>query len=308
MQPRHYNKYSLYLTKKFGAPVARIPINAGFSCPNRDGTKSLDGCSFCDNRSFSPVAKTVVSPLEHLTASMARLKSRYTRFIAYLQPFSNTYGSVAQLRSVYEPLVSVPGVVGLSVGTRPDCLGPEIVDYLGDLASRTFVSVEIGLQSSHDATLSLVNRGHSYDDFVRAVTRVAAQGIDVVAHIILGLPGENADMMFETASRLAALPVTGVKIHQLMIIKGTEMEKMVGEGKAETLQLSGYARLLCGFLERLRPDQHIHRIMADSSEKNGLIAPLWSVDKNDSLRYLQKFMEEHGIVQGSGYKNVAIAV
>lgn len=294
----HYFNYSSYLKKRFGAPVARIPLNGGFSCPNRDGTKSTLGCAFCDNRAFSPVARGMVPPLEQLMQSIARLKKRYNVYVAYLQPFSNTYGPVARLKEVYEPLLKVPGVVGMSLGTRPDCLEPDTYDYLGELASRTFLSVELGLQSSHGATLSLVNRGHTYDEFVRAVRQLSGLGIETVAHVMLGLPGETPTMMFETASRLAALPVRGVKIHQLMIIKATAMERLYAEGKAEAQTLSEYAPLLAGFLERLRPDQHIHRIMADSREENGLIAPLWSADKNGSLAFIQKYMDENGVVQG----------
>jgi hypothetical protein len=297
---RHYTTYSSYLKNRFGAPVARVPVNAGFSCPNRDGTKSSAGCSFCDNRAFSPVAATALTPVDQLTASIARLKKRFTVFIAYLQPFSNTYGSVSRLQEIYEPLLQVSGVKGLCVGTRPDCIEPASYDYLGDLAGRTYLSVELGLQSSHDATLERINRGHSYADFADTVARLSIHGIETVAHVILGLPGETDAMMFETASRIAALPVSGVKIHQLMIIKNTPMEKMYRTGEAGALSLTDYAPLLCGFLARLRPDQHIHRLMSDSTGANGLIAPLWSADKNGSLAYLREYMEEHGVVQGSG--------
>lgn len=295
---RHYYSYSSYLKKRFGVPVARIPLYGGFSCPNRDGMKSGRGCTFCDNRAFSPVARDLLPPLEQLMQSIDRLKKRYGVFIAYLQPFSNTYGTIARLKEVYEPLLRVSGVVGLSVGTRPDCIDPDAYDYLGELATRTFLSVELGLQSSHEETLSLVNRGHTYDEFSRAAQRLSGLGIETVAHVMLGLPGETAAMMFETASRLASLPVRGVKIHQLMIIKGTAMEQMHAEGNIEPLTLSEYAPLLAGFLERLRPDQHIHRIMADSREEDGLIAPLWSADKNGSLAFVQMYMDKNDIVQG----------
>jgi uncharacterized protein len=243
----------------------------------------------------------MIPPVEQLKQSIARLKNRYRVFIAYLQPFSNTYGSLARLQSVYEPLLRVPGVAGLSLGTRPDCLEEDVYGYLGELASRTFLTVELGLQSSHDATLSLINRGHAYGDFVRAATRLAELGIENAAHVIIGLPGETPAMIFETASRLAALPITGVKIHQLMIIKGSAMEKMHDEGKVKALTIAAYAPLLCGFLERLRPDQRVHRIMADSREANGLLAPLWSADKNGSLAFIRKYMDENGVRQGRLY-------
>ncbi len=300
----HYNSYSACLKERFGIPVLKLPINAGFSCPNRDGTKSLRGCAFCDNRAFSPVAGTTTPPLEQLQTAIHRAAGRRQAFIAYLQPFSNTYGNVERLRTVYEPLIRVSGVVGLAVGTRPDCLSDPVYEYLGDLAGRTFLSVELGLQSSHDTTLSLINRGHTFDAFAAPVRRLASMNIDTVAHVILGLPGESPEMMFETAARCAALPVTGIKIHQLMIIKGTPMEGMFTEGKVEAVSIEKYAPVLCGFIERLRPDQHIHRIMSDITTAGAtglLIAPEWSAHKQSSLKFLHDYMDANNVVQGSKY-------
>jgi radical SAM protein (TIGR01212 family) len=296
---RHYNAYSAYLKKRFHQPVLKLPVNAGFTCPNRDGTKSLRGCAFCDNRAFSPVAGAIASPLEQLRGSMRRAAGRYKAFIAYLQPFSNTYGDAARLRSVYEPLVKEEGVVGLSIGTRPDCLSDEVCGCLGDLAGRTCLCVELGLQSSHDATLELINRGHTFNDFAAAVLKLAAMNIETAAHVILGLPGESAAMMFETAVRCAGLPLNGVKIHQLMIIKGTPMERMFEQGTARALPIEEYAPLVCGFLERLRPDQLIHRIMSDSRRENGLLAPEWSAHKQTSMRFLYDYMDKNSVSQGS---------
>jgi radical SAM protein (TIGR01212 family) len=299
---QHYYSYSSYLKKRFGVPVAKIPINGGFSCPNRDGVKSRSGCAFCDNRAFSPVADSTLFPLDQLKAGIARSQGRFTSFIAYLQPFSNTYGSVERLRAVYEPLIAIPGIVGLSVGTRPDCLAEEAYEYLGELAGRTYLSVELGLQSAHDSTLSFVNRGHSFQEFSHAVERLSRIGIECVAHVMVGLPGENAAMIFETAHRLAGLPVTGVKIHQLMVIQGTRMEQMLAEGSVAPLEIADYAVLLSGFLERLRPDQHIHRIMADTRKEFGLIAPEWSAHKKDSMAFLSSYLESNRIVQGGEFR------
>jgi uncharacterized protein len=298
---RHYNTYSAYLKKRFKKPVLKLPVNGGFNCPNRDGTKSTWGCAFCDNRSFSPVANAAASPVEQLRESMRRASGRYTAFIAYLQPYSNTYGDAAHLRVVYEPLVKEEGVVGLSIGTRPDCLSDAVCSYLRELACRTYCCVEIGLQSSHDATLMLINRGHTYGEFVKAVERLAAMNIETAAHVILGLPGESEEMMFETAARCAGLPISGVKIHQLMVIRGTPMERLFADGRARAPSLEEYAPLLCGFLERLRPDQHIHRIMSDSTIENGLLAPEWSAHKQTSLRLLHEYMDKNSIAQGSKY-------
>jgi radical SAM protein (TIGR01212 family) len=298
---RHYNTYSAFLKKKFSKPVLKLPVNAGFKCPNRDGTISSEGCAFCDNSAFSPVARTDAPPIEQLRTSMRKAAGRYAAFIVYLQPYSNTYGGAAHLRSVYEPLVNIPGVVGLNIGTRPDCLSNEVCGYLGDLARRTRLCVELGLQSSHDTTLTLINRGHTYGTFAEAVEKLAAMNIETAAHIILGLPGESAEMMFATAARCAALPLSGVKIHQLMIIRGTPMERMYREGIARALSIEEYAPLLCGFMERLRPDQCVHRIMSDTLKETSLIAPEWSVHKQSSIRFLHEYMERNGVRQGSRY-------
>ncbi len=261
----YYNPYRNYITKRFGKPVLKIPINGGFNCPNRDGTKSDTGCHFCDNVSFSPAAQNILSPAEQLQSSINKA-AKFNAFIAYLQPYSNTYGSVQMLKSVYEPLLEIPGVVGLALGTRPDCFSEEIFEYLTELSGRTYLSVELGLQSANDSTLDLINRHHTFEDFTNVVKRLASSGIETVAHVMLGLPGETADMMMKTADHLSALPVSGVKIHQLMIIQGTVLEQWYSEGNLQTLSIESYTELLCAFLKKLRPDQHIHRIMADSKQ------------------------------------------
>jgi uncharacterized protein len=301
----HYNSYSSHLKNRFGIPVAKIPINAGFSCPNRDGRKSAVGCFFCDNRAFSPVAVTDRSALEQLRDGIAKSGERFGAYIAYLQPYSNTYGDVARLRAVYEPLLTVEKVVGISLGTRPDCLTDEAYDYLADLAKRTYLCVELGLQSSHDTTLASVNRGHTYDDFRSAVEKLSGLGIETVAHVMIGLPGENEAMIFATADRLASLPLTGVKLHQLMIIRGTRMEQVFREGGVHPLSLPEYAALLSGFLERLRPDQLVHRIMADTGKEAGLIAPEWSAGKRESMAFLQEFMRRNRVEQGRIWRESA---
>lgn len=293
-----YNAYSSYLTKRFGSPVLKVPLNGGFFCPNRDGTRGTGGCAFCDNRAFSPVAGVQGSPASVLASVTARPANAGKVFIAYLQPFSNTYGSPDKLAGVYEPLLRIPRVVGLSIGTRPDCLPNPVVAYLAGLAQRTWLTVELGLQTIHDATLARINRGHTCGDFAAAVVRLANSGIGTVAHVMLGLPGESPEMMQATASALASLPVSGVKIHQLMIIRGTPIAEWYERGEAYAMEIDEYAKVLCGFIERLRPDQHVHRIMADSRPEHGLIAPLWSAQKATSLEFLRQRMEGCDMVQG----------
>lgn len=276
-------------------------VNAGFSCPNRDGTLSREGCSFCDNRAFSPAFGATLPVEVQAHDAMSKAPSRYEAFIAYLQPFSNTYGPVSTLASAYEPLINFPRVVGLAVGTRPDCFSEEIYAYLESVASRIYLSMEIGLQSAHDNTLALNNRGHTIADFRRCIAELSKRGIETVAHVMLGLPSETPAMMLETAREIAALPVAGVKIHQIMIIQNTALHKRYERGEIGCLTLGEYAEILCEFVSLLRPDQYIHRIVADSTAARGLIAPLWSADKTAAIDFIGKYMDEKGTLQGSNY-------
>jgi radical SAM protein, TIGR01212 family len=298
----HYRSYRKHLQERFGKPVLKVVINAGFSCPNRDGTISGAGCSFCDNRSFSPVADAVSPFLTQMNDAVLKASSRYSAFIAYLQPFSNTYGTVKTLSSVYEPLFSFPRVVGIAIGTRPDCFTEEIYDYLADVSLRTYLSVEIGLQSAHNETLALHNRGHTVEDFRRCIRSLSQRGIETVAHVMLGLPPETPEMMLETAREIADLPVTGVKIHQLMIIRGTALHQQYERGEIECLTLEKYTEILCDFLSLLRPDQFVHRIVADSSGANGLVAPFWSAEKMKAVNYITAFMDKKKTNQGSAWE------
>jgi uncharacterized protein len=297
-----YNSYRSYLKKCFGKPVLKIPLNAGFSCPNRDGTIGIEGCSFCDNRSFSPVAVSSAPVLSQLKTTIERDRNRHEAFIAYLQPFSNTYGDANLLKSIYEPVMKFPKVIGLAVGTRPDCFTQETLAYLEDVSRRTYLSVEIGLQSGSDETLQLNNRGHDVKAFVNAVTELSQRRIETVAHVMIGLPFETRGQTINTAKLLASLPVTGIKIHQLMIIAGTKAQEWYNEGKVKPLSLEEYADILCEFLYHIRPDQTIHRIIADSRLKNGLIEPIWSADKIKSIKIIHDLMDKREFMQGSDYK------
>lgn len=293
-----YNTYRSYLKKRFGKPVLKVPVNGGFSCPNRDGTKSISGCTFCDNTAFSPVALDSSSIIDQLTTSMEKASSTFDHFIAYLQPFTNTYGSIDQLKKIYEPLLAIPGVIGLAIGTRPDCLQKDICEYLGEIAKKTYLSIEIGLQSASDKTLAYNNRGHTFEDFKIAVSELVKRDIETVAHVILGLPGDTPEMINDTARQLSEIPVQGIKLHQLMIICKTQVASWYTEGKILPLTLEEYAPMVSEFISLLRPDQYIHRIMADSKVEHGLIAPLWSAEKAKSISYIKKYMRKHKIVQG----------
>ncbi|MCP5050657.1 MAG: TIGR01212 family radical SAM protein [bacterium] len=276
-------RYSRYLKSKFGEPVCKIPLNGRFTCPNIDGSKGTGGCIYCDNNSFSLVAGSREEVLTQLERGISRSPRRYNKYIGYFQPYSNTYGNVEKLKTLFEPVIDYPGVVGLAIGTRPDCFDDDIYDYLEELKGKTYLGVELGVQSVHDGTLELVNRCQSHEDCVQSVTELHKRGIETVAHVILGLPGETPEMMEETARTLAGLPFHGVKVHQLMIIRGTEMEKWYEDGKVEVLNLEQYVELVHRFTGLLRPDQVIHRLAADCTFENGLVAPEWSAQKAMAL-------------------------
>lgn len=280
--------YNRFLRDKFGEPILKIPVNGGFTCPNIDGSKGVGGCIYCDNRSFSPVAHTKVDIEGQLRSGIERAPRRFGKFLAYFQPYSNTHGTVEKLRSVYEPALTVDNIVGLALGTRPDCFNDDVYQYLEELHERTYLSVEIGVQSAHDETLVRINRCQTHRDSVNVFNRLSKMGIESVAHVIMGLPGESREMMLETARILADLPVEGIKLHQLMVIKGTVLEGQYNRGEVSLFSLEEYTDLLEQCLEILRPDQVIHRLMADCTLENGLVAPMWSTDKMKSYGYIQK--------------------
>lgn len=296
-----YRSYRKYLTERFGGPVLKIPINGGFSCPNRDGTLGTQGCHFCDNRAFSPAANVTVSPELQLKSAIEKAGKRFTHYIPYLQPFSNTYGSVEQCQAIYEPLIRIPGVVGIAIGTRPDCFAPGMVEYIGELSDRVFVSVELGLQSSSNATLAHINRGHTFEQFLDIVNQLAKYSVELVVHCILGLPNETINHTIDTAKKLASLPISGVKLHQLMITPGTVFEQWFTEGKVQTLSLKEYAMHVGEFLNYLRPDQYIHRIMADSSPQCPSIAPEWCLNKMKAREEIHSYLRNNGFFQGKKF-------
>ncbi|ERP38713.1 TIGR01212 family radical SAM protein [Chitinivibrio alkaliphilus] len=285
-----YRTYRQYLKERFGMPVVKVPINGGFSCPHMQGASG--GCFFCDNTVFSPVAQRVSTDVaRELHESCRRLARRHkkkTSFIAYLQPYTNTYAPQPVLEELYEALLGVPDVVGLAVGTRPDAFTHELYAYLGTLAQRAYISVELGLQSAHDTTLARINRGHTFDDFVNSVEALHAQGVEVVAHLMVGLPGETREQVLDTARRVGQLPVAGVKIHQLMIVRNTPFEKLYQAGEIAPVSLDEYGALLIEMMRVLPRSMVYHRIMADTPRHdNTLCAPLWSYDKHKSLAFLQ---------------------
>ena len=303
IQMRYYNAYKYFLVEKSGEPVLKIPLNGGFSCPNIDGSKGFGGCTYCDNEAFSPVALSTDDVLQQLERGIARAHYRFKKFIAYFQPFSNTYAPVQRLKELYEPVLQRSDVVGLALGTRPDCFEEETFHYMQDLASRTFLSVELGMQTIHNHTLEHINRQHTADECYSVLSRLYPMGIENVVHVVLGLPGESKDDMMATADKIAELPVHGIKIHQLMVIEKTVMAYQYRKGDVPTLELDAYAELLSEFIMRLRPDQYVHRLMAECREDSGLIAPLWSMNKRHSINLIHNYFAQTRLRQGSKCKS-----
>ena len=279
-----------FLREKFGEDVLKIPVNAGFSCPNKENGNS--GCVFCDNVSFSPAALKTENVVSQFIEKRDKMRRKFNLFIPYLQPNTNTYAPIEKLREIYEPLIIQDGVAGLAIGTRPDAVSNETINYLSSINSRTYLSLELGLQSANDKTLKLINRGHNAECFAKTAEKLAEKNIEIVAHVMLGLPQESKNDMINTAKFISDLPIKGVKIHQLMIIKNTPLEKLFAKGEVSILALEKYCEILGEFLKNLRKDIIIHRLLADSSPENGLLAPLWSADKSDSLNFIRNYLKK----------------
>lgn len=278
-----YIKFNDYLKTKYGGRIQKIAIDAGFTCPNRDGSKASGGCTFCNNQSFSPFAMTKQTVQDQIEKSMNFYKNRFKNikgFIAYFQAFTNTYAPVEKLREVYDQAMEYPEIIGMSIGTRPDCADEDVLDLIASYTlEKPEIWIEYGIQTAHFKTLRAINRAHGVADFVDAVLRTKRRsGIKVCAHVILGLPEEDYEDMMETAKLIAALPVDGIKIHPLHIVKHTVMEKQYLKGEIKALDLNEYAKLAVDFLSYLPKDIIVHRITGEATDDE-LIAPYWCSPK-----------------------------
>jgi radical SAM protein (TIGR01212 family) len=299
-EPR-YHPLGRFLRARFGRPVWRVSVDGGFTCPNVDGTVTTGGCVYCDNRSFSPGRRQGRMPIaEQLRRGVAAVQKRYgaDRFLAYFQAGTNTHAPVEKLRRLYDEALAHPQVVGLAVGTRPDSVPDAVLDLLEGYAGDRFVCLELGLQSRHDRSLDWMNRGHHFDAFLDAVARSQGRGLDLCAHVILGLPGEDRDDMLATADALAALPVQGVKIHNLHVVRDTPLEGMYRRGEVRMMEFAEYVGVVCDFLERLPADRVIHRLNGDAPP-DYLLAPAWCLDKQAILRAVQAELTRRDSRQGS---------
>jgi len=296
------NSYGHYLRRRFGCRVSKVNVDAGFTCPNRDGSKGTGGCIYCNNVSFSPRDTLAEISLEkQLAAGMAyhrtRLKSE--KFIVYFQKYTNTYAAVEHLADLYQRALKVPDVLGISVGTRPDCLTDEALELLTRIAKQHYVCLELGLQSTDDAILEQINRGHSLDDFLTAVQRASNRGFDICAHLIHGFPGEQPDEFIKSADLLNSLPgISSVKLHQLHAVEGTELAAMYRRGEFEPITLEQYVTTAADFLERLAPRISIQRLYG-SSPLEIRVAPQWGLKNNQMWYAVLNELKRRDSYQGS---------
>jgi radical SAM protein (TIGR01212 family) len=300
LKEKRYRSFKNYLLEKYGCTVFKLPIDAGFTCPNRDGTLGSGGCIYCDGRGSRLRQQGPLPTVSHQIRrgmEFYREKRGARLFIPYFQTFTNTYAPIEALDSMYREALTFPEVVGLSVGTRPDCLPDEVIDLLASQANDREIWVEMGLQSISDKTLAWINRCHTAEDFIGAVRRADRAGLPVCAHVILGLPGEDIRDMLTTARALASLPVKSVKIHLLLILAGTPMEELFLRGEVAVPTRDEYASWVADFLEALPPEMIIQRLTADGY-RDILLQPKWAANKMGVLSAIEKELERRDSRQG----------
>lgn len=300
-----YRDFTSYLSESFAFKVQKISVNAGFSCPNRDGSKGRGGCTYCNNKSFSPEYSALIKTVsEQLKEGIEFFSHKYKemKYLAYFQSYTNTYDSIDKLIKLYEEALAYPNVVGLVVSTRPDCMSKELLDYFEKIRANNFVLIEYGVESTLNKTLERVNRQHTFEESYDTIRNTAERGIPVGAHMILGLPGESYQEILSHATTLSTLPLTTIKIHQLQIIKGTAMAKEYNllPESFHIFGLDEYIDLCVDFSELLNPDFYIDRF-ASQSPKDMLIAPDWGVKNHELTQKIIKRFGERNTFQGKLY-------
>ncbi|MDR3269406.1 MAG: TIGR01212 family radical SAM protein [Tannerella sp.] len=301
-----YYSFGDFLKKRFPFKVQKISVNAGFTCPNRDGTKGVGGCTYCNNDTFHPAycgtEKSISTQLEEGIRFFAR-KYPEMKYLAYFQAYTNSYASLETLRQKYEEALAFPGVTGLIIGTRPDCMPDVLLDYLAGKAAQAFILVEYGVESASDGTLQRINRGHTWQESVDTIRRTHAKGIAAGAHLLLGLPGEEREQMLHLADLVSALPLTVVKLHQLQIIRHTALEKEFREhpGHFRLFSPEEYVDFVIDFLERLPPEMAVDRFVSQSP-KELLIAPDWGLKNHEFTALVHKRFAARRTRQGARYQ------
>jgi len=297
---KRYHSLNYHLREKFGQKVLKISLDAGFTCPNRDGTLSTEGCYFCSARGSGDFAGDRRLSLEEQFVQVKRLMhKKWSRglYIAYFQAFTNTYAPVPRLRQLYRQALGQPGVVGLAIATRPDCLPGEVLDLLAEINQHTYLWVELGLQSVHQKTCRLLNLHYDYEIFCQALNKLQERNIETCAHIILGLPGEDREEMLLTGRTVASLPIQGLKIHLLHLMRGTPLVKLYEENKLTFLSKEEYVDLVVRILEYMPPGVVIHRLTGDSP-RDLLVGPQWSLKKWEVLNSIDRELVERDTWQG----------
>lgn len=301
-----YNDFGTWLRTLFPYKIQKLSVNAGFSCPNRDGRISTGGCTFCDNNTFNPSYcdknKTIRKQLETGKLFFAR-KYPDMRYLAYFQAYSNTYASLDTLKRLYEEALQTDGVVGLVIGTRPDCVTSEILDYIGNLSRQTFIIIEYGIESNNNVTLNKINRGHSFECSCRAIKETKERGILTGGHVILGLPDETDNDMLNQAADISTTQLDILKIHQLQIIKGTALANEYNKHPFRLFTPESYIPLLSKYIQRLRPNLILDRFTSQAP-KEMLIAPNWGLKNHEFTNMLVNYMNKNDIHQGQAYDTI----
>ncbi len=298
-----YRSFSSEIRRRFGAKLYKLSLDGGMSCPNRDGTLGDRGCIFCSGGSgeFSAGRRpTIDEQLELARARVAFKAGSKGRYIAYFQSYTNTYAPIEKLRELFMPVILRDDIAVLDIATRPDCLGDDVLALLSELNSIKPVWVELGLQTIHENTAKYIRRGYALPVYDRAVRELHARGIEVIVHMIIGLPGETDEMIYDTAAYIAKSGAEGIKLQLLHILQGTDLAAEYEAGAFEALSIEHYTELLEGCIRRLRPDMTVHRITGDGAKRE-LIAPMWSADKKKVLNYINTAFERDNLVQGSLY-------
>jgi radical SAM protein (TIGR01212 family) len=304
---RRINAASNYLRDRFGTRIQKVAIDAGFTCPNRDGSISTGGCAYCSNDAFNPSyckpEKTIKQQIDEGIEFHEKRYRSATQYLAYFQAYSNTYGTLDRLKDIYEEALSFENITGLIIGTRPDCIDEPLLKYLSVLAEKYYIVIEYGIESVNNKTLEYINRGHTYEDAVKAIELTVKYGIYAGAHFIFGFPGESVEEMARSAQTISQLPLHSIKFHQLQIIKGTRFEKeYLADNKKFTLfSLEGYIDFMANYLAYLNPDFKIERL-ANETQPWFNVVETWKIRYDRVLQLIEKKMEEWDVWQGKYYR------
>jgi len=301
---KRYNSYPEYFKKQFGERIQKISVDAGFTCPNRDGTLAYGGCTYCDNDAFNPSYclpdKSVTQQISEGIEFHAKRYRRANKFLVYFQAYSNTYASIDHLKKLYSEALSYPGIIGLVIGSRPDCIDDEKLNYFRELSERYYIIIEYGIESCYNKTLETINRQHTFEQSVDAIQRTAAAGIKTGAHIIFGLPDETREQMLNEAEILSSLPINNIKFHQLQIVKNTPIEKAFKKNpeRFKLFGLDEYIEFIIKFIERMNPEFIIERFTGEMPPRF-ISVPNWGLIRNDQVnRLIEKELEEKNTWQG----------